>query len=336
MMRFSVIIPVFNRPGELRELLISLTKQTYQQFEVLVIEDGSTDKADGVVAELASQLSIQYIYKENSGQGFSRNYGFERASGDYFVVFDSDTIVPPAYFERVAAYLKAKPLDAYGGPDAASPDFTTIQKAISHAMTSPFTTGGIRGRSQNVGGGFLPRSFNMGLSRKTYLETGGFAKTNLGEDMELSTRLIRLGYRVGLIPEAVVFHKRRGTFGAFFRQTISFGRTRVLLRREYGIPIKLVHTFPALFTLGLGITPLLWWLVPVLGALAVAVYGLFALVILVHATRHEQNVSVGLLSVVASFVQLTGYGTGFLGEAGSNLRQQNGSRPPGPAPKSRI
>ena len=335
-MRFSVIIPVFNRPDELRELLISLTKQTYQPVEVLVIEDGSTDKADGVVAELTNDLNIRYFSKENSGQGFSRNYGFDRATGDYFVVFDSDTILPSTYFERVAAYLNAEPLDAYGGPDAARPDFTAIQKAISYAMTSPFTTGGIRGRSQNAGGGFLPRSFNMGLSRETYLATGGFAKTNLGEDMELSTRLIRLGYHVGLIPEAVVYHKRRGTFGAFFRQTISFGRTRVLLRRQYGIPIKLVHTFPALFTLGLGITPLLWWLVPVLGALAVAGYGLFALVILIHATRQEQRVSVGLLSVVASFVQLTGYGTGFLGEAGKRFRQPDGSRPSGPAPESRT
>lgn len=313
-MRFSVIIPVFNRPDELRELLVSLTKQTYPNVDVLVVEDGSTSKADGVVAEFTSDLTIRYFYKENSGQGFSRNYGFERATGDYYVVFDSDAVVPSTYFERVAAHLKTEPLDAYGGPDAASPDFTAIQKAISYAMTSPFTTGGIRGRGQNAGGRFLPRSFNMGLSRKTYLETGGFAKTNLGEDMEFSTRLIRLGYRVGLIPDAVVYHKRRGTFGAFFRQIINFGRTRVLLRRQYDIPIKLVHTFPVVFTLGLLVMPALLLLLPVLGTLAWAGYGLFAAVILAHATRQEHNLRVGLLSVVAAFVQLSGYGIGFISE----------------------
>lgn len=313
-MKFSVVIPVYNRPDELRELLTSLTHQTVGDFEVLVVEDGSTDKSDGVVAEFANRLTLRYFLKENTGQGFSRNYGFKRATGDYFVVFDSDAVVPPAYFERVFTHLQTEPLDAYGGPDAASPDFTPIQKAISYAMTSPFTTGGIRGRKQNVGGSFLPRSFNMGLSRKTYLETGGFAKTNLGEDMELSTRLIRLGYRVGLIPDAVVYHKRRSTFGAFFRQIINFGRTRVLLRRQYGIPIKLVHTFPVVFTLGLLATPLLLLFLPRLGTVALAGYGLFGIVILIHATRQERNIRIGLQSLLASFVQLTAYGLGFLRE----------------------
>lgn len=313
-MEFSVVIPVYNRPDELQELLASLTRQTFTDFDVLVIEDGSTQPSDVVVAGFTKVLNLRYLVKENTGQGFSRNYGFDRATGDYFVVFDSDAVVPSGYFERVAAHLRTDPLDAYGGPDAAGPDFTSIQKAISYAMTSPFTTGGIRGRKQNAGGTFLPRSFNMGLSRKTYLETGGFAKTNLGEDMELSTRLIQLGYRVGLIPEAVVYHKRRGTFGAFFRQIINFGRTRVLLQRQYGIPIKLVHTFPVAFTLGLAATPVLLLFSPVLGTLALAAYLFFGVLILVHATRQERSLQVGLQSVLASFVQLTAYGSGFLHE----------------------
>ncbi len=314
MMKFSVIIPVYNRPDELRELLTSLTRQTYTDFEVLVVEDGSTLPSDEVVAGFIHQLTLRYFVKENTGQGFSRNYGFDRAAGDYFVVFDSDVVVPPTYLARVAAHLQTQPLDAYGGPDAASADFTAIQKAISYAMTSPFTTGGIRGRKQNAGGTFLPRSFNMGLSRKTYLETGGFAKTNLGEDMELSTRLIRLGYRVGLIPDAVVYHKRRGTFGAFFRQIINFGRTRVLLQRQFGIPIKLVHLFPVVFTLGLVIAPIGLLIFPRLGVLVLTGYVVFAGLILADATRQEGSIRVGLQSVVASFVQLTAYGLGFLRE----------------------
>lgn len=322
-MYFSIIIPVYNRPDELRELLTSLTRQTYTDFEVLVIEDGSTLPSDEVVREFASQLTLQYFVKENTGQGFSRNYGFDRATGDYFVVFDSDAVVPPTYFEGVAAHLQTQPLDAYGGPDAASPDFTPIQKAISYAMTSPFTTGGIRGRKQNAGGMFLPRSFNMGLSRKTYSETGGFAKTNLGEDMELSTRLIRLGYRVGLIPDAVVYHKRRGTFGAFFRQITNFGRTRVLLKRQFGIPIKLVHTFPVVFTLGLLVTPIVLLIFPRLGMLALTGYIVFAGLILADATRQEGDIWVGWQSVLASFVQLTAYGLGFLRELLLPIKKAN-------------
>jgi glycosyltransferase involved in cell wall biosynthesis len=314
-MRFSVVIPVYNRPDELADLLESLTRQTTTDFEVLVVDDGSTVKADAVVATYLNRLRLRYFEKENTGQGFSRNYGFERAEGEYFVVFDSDAVVPPGYFAAVETYLNHTPLDAYGGPDAASPDFSATQKAISYSMTSVFTTGGIRGRTQqNAGGVFLPRSFNMGLSRRVFTETGGFAKRDMGEDMELSTRLIRLGYCVGLIPEAVVYHKRRGTLGAFFRQIISFGRTRVQLWRQYSIPIKAVHTLPVLFTLGWLSLPVLALLWPALAVLGLGAYGLFAVLVLGDASRQERSLWIGVLSMVAAFVQLSAYGLGFLGE----------------------
>ncbi|MEZ0539619.1 glycosyltransferase [Fibrella arboris] len=313
-MRFSVIIPVYNRPDELADLLDSLTRQTMTDFEVLVIEDGSTQKAEQVVTTYLDRLQVRYFDKPNTGQGFSRNYGFERANGDYFVVFDSDAVVPATYLEIVKTYLAHTQLDAYGGPDGASPDFSDTQKAISYAMTSVFTTGGIRGKKQNAGGSFLPRSFNMGLSRRVFIETGGFAKRDMGEDMEFSTRLIRLGYRVGLIPDAVVYHKRRGTLGAFFRQIISFGRTRVQLQRTYNIPIKLVHTFPVVFTLGWLSLPLLALLSAGLALAGLVVYLFFALLVLIDATRREGSLRVGWLSLQAAFTQLSAYGLGFLGE----------------------
>ena len=313
-MRFSIVIPVYNRPDELADLLESLTRQTMTDFEVLVIEDGSTQKADAVVATYGNRLQLRYFEKPNTGQGFSRNYGFERAKGDYFVVFDSDAVVPPTYLETVQTYLSHTPLDAYGGPDAASPDFSDTQKAISYAMTSVFTTGGIRSKIQNAGGLFLPRSFNMGLSRRVFSETGGFAKRDMGEDMELSTRLIRLGYRVGLIPGAIVYHKRRGTLEAFFRQIIQFGRTRVQLRRSYGIPIKLVHLFPVVFTLGWLSLPLLAVLLPALAAVGLGTYLVFAGLVFADATRQERSVRVGVVSTAAAFIQLSAYGLGFVGE----------------------
>jgi cellulose synthase/poly-beta-1,6-N-acetylglucosamine synthase-like glycosyltransferase len=313
-MTFSIIIPVYNRPDELADLLQSLTRQTLPDFEVLVIEDGSTRKADQVVATYLDKLRVRYFEKPNTGQGFSRNYGFERATGEYFIVFDSDAIIPPTYLETVSTYLMHTPLDAYGGPDGASPDFSATQKAISYAMTSVFTTGGIRGKTQNVGGAFLPRSFNMGLSRRVFEETGGFAKRDMGEDMELSTRLIRLGYRVGLIPNAVVYHKRRGTLGAFFRQIINFGRTRVQLQRSFGIPIKLVHTFPVVFTLGWLSLPILFLFWAPLAWFGLACYLLFALLVFQDATRREKSVAVGWLSLQAAITQLSAYGFGFLGE----------------------
>ncbi|AQG79174.1 glycosyltransferase [Spirosoma montaniterrae] len=328
-MFFSIIIPVYNRPGELRELLDSLTKQTYTQFEVLVIEDGSVEKADGVVAEFADRLRIRYFFKPNSGQGFTRNYGFERAEGDYFVIFDSDALVPPNYFAVVNQRLTSQWLDAYGGPDAAHPDFTPVQKAISYSMTSPFTTGGIRGSKKNLGGTYHPRSFNMGLSRKVWERIGGYKLSRMGEDIEFAIRIIKNGFSTGLIPDAFIYHKRRTNFGQFFRQLRFFGRARINISRYYPNELKLVHTFPALFTLFVVSVPI-WALVsPVLGWLSLSVLAIFSLVVLIDAIRKERNLTVGLLSVAAAFVQLTGYGVGFLSEGWKRLREPAGFKETG-------
>lgn len=334
-MYYSIIIPVFNRPDELRELLVSLTKQTYQQFEVLVIEDGSSVRSDGVVAEFFGQLTIRYFFKENSGQGFTRNYGFERATGDYFVIFDSDALIPPHYFATVDQHLNAgagpmhPALDAYGGPDAAHPDFTNIQKAISYSMTSPFTTGGIRGSKKNLGGKYHPRSFNMGLSRTVWETTGGYKLSRMGEDIEFAIRIIENGFRTGLIPDAFIYHKRRTNFGQFFRQTRFFGRARINIARFYPTELKPVHAFPALFTLFVLSIPV-WLLInSVLFWLAIAVLALFSLLIFLDASRKEKSLMVGLLSVVAAFVQLMGYGVGFLSEGWTRLREPKGFRETG-------
>ncbi|GAB3695871.1 glycosyltransferase [Spirosoma flavus] len=328
-MFFSVIIPVFNRPDELRELLQTLTLQTYQQFEVLVIEDGSRNKADAVVASFSDRLDIRYFFKENSGQGFTRNYGFERAKGDYFVIFDSDALIPPHYFAAVNERLLRDNLDAYGGPDAAHPDFTPVQKAISYSMTSPFTTGGIRGSKKNLGGTFHPRSFNMGLSRKVWEATRGYKLSRMGEDIEFAIRIIENGFRTGLIPDAFIYHKRRTNFGQFFRQLRFFGRARINISRYYPSELKLVHTFPALFTLFVFSVPILALIHPILFSLGVGFLLLFSVLIFLDATRKEKSLYVGMLSVIAAFVQLLGYGTGFLQEGWKRLREPKGFRETG-------
>ena len=326
---FSIIIPVFNRPDELRELLGSLTQQTYTNFEVIVVEDGSNDKADNVVNEFVGQLAIRYFFKENSGQGFTRNYGFEQANGDYFVIFDSDALIPPHYFSTVNQHLGTSWLDAYGGPDAAHPNFTPVQKAISYSMTSPFTTGGIRGSKKNLGGTYHPRSFNMGLSRKVWETVGGYKLSRMGEDIEFAIRIIENGFKTGLLPDAFIYHKRRTNFGQFFRQLRFFGRARINISRYYPAELKLVHAFPALFTLFVASVPV-WALVsPVLFGLSVAVLLLFSALILIDATRKEKSLTVGLLSIEAAFVQLIGYGIGFLGEGWKRFREPKGFRETG-------
>lgn len=318
-MTFSVIVPVYNRPEEVRELLESLSGQTFTDFEVLIVEDGSEHACREVVREFDDRLDLRYFYKDNSGQGFSRNYGFEHARGNYYVVFDSDCLVPPDYFRIVRDHLEQDPLDAWGGPDRAHEEFTPLQKAISYSMTSPLTTGGIRGNARHAGT-FHPRSFNMGISAEVYRATGGYRITRMGEDIEFSLRIIDQGFRTGLIPDAWVYHKRRTSLGAFFRQAHFFGRARINIGRFHPGAIKWVHTLPALFTVGLACYLLLGLLNPPLFGWLSIPFGLFLATLLMHAGAVTGSLRVGALAVLTSLVQLVGYGTGFLRELVRKIR----------------
>jgi len=310
-MLFSVIVPVYNRPHEVDELLKSLTIQTYKQFEILIVEDGSQDDCREIVDKYRDKLEIHYFYKENSGQGFSRNYGFERSKGDFLVVFDSDCIIPAHYFNTVFQYLKKDPIDAWGGPDRAHPDFTQTQKAISYAMTSPFTTGGIRGNKKHYGI-FSPRSFNMGISMKVYQATGGYRITRMGEDLEFSIRIHKQGFKTVLIEEAYVYHKRRANFRQFFRQLHFFGRARVNLMRYHPDEIKILHLMPAIFVIGVTVLLMLSVIYsPLFYPLLFSIVA-YALLIFIHSITQGEKLWISFLSVIASFTQITAYGTGFL------------------------
>ena len=322
-MRYSVIVPVFNRPDEVGELLASLKEQTFTDFEVVIVEDGSTNTCKSVCDGYSGTLDLHFFNKDNSGPGQSRNYGAERARGDYFLILDSDVVLPPGYLQAVEDELTREPADAFGGPDRAHPSFTDTQKAISYAMTSFFTTGGIRGGKKKLDK-FYPRSFNMGIRREVYQALGGFSKMRFGEDIDFSIRIFQGGYRCRLFPEAWVWHKRRTDFRKFFRQVFNSGIARVNLYKKYPDSLKLVHLLPSVFTVGtiaLVLTSAVgrvlmhyagthryYWLcaapwLPIL---------LFCLVILIDATIRNKSLKIGFMSVGASFVQLFGYGCGFI------------------------
>ena len=281
------------------------------QFEVLVIEDGSVNDAKDIVASFENKLDVRYFFKENSGQGFSRNFGFEKAKGDYFIIFDSDILVPSDYLEIVKDYLYQHQLDAFGGPDAAHESFTPVQKAISYAMTSPFTTGGIRGNKKHIGQ-FHPRSFNMGLSREVYEKVGGFILTRLGEDIEYSIRIHENGFKIGLIPAAKVYHKRRTSFKQFYKQLHFFGRARINIYKHFPSELKAVHFFPAIFTLGLVFTLICNIFFKPLAYVCNFFVLLYFLLIFFHAWQVNKSIKIAFLSVIASFIQLTAYGLGFI------------------------
>lgn len=306
-MRYSFVIPVYNRPDEVRELLESLTHQELFDFEVIIIEDGSSISSQEVVDSYQRSLPIlRYIAVPNGGPSRARNIGAREARGEYLIILDSDVVVPAGYLSAVDDYLLRDPVDAFGGPDAASEDFTPVQKAINYAMTSPLTTGGIRGGSANGMEKFKPRSFNLGCRSSVYRQLGGFNETlRFGEDIDFSLRLIEGGYRTALISKAFVFHKRRVDFRKFFKQVHNSGIARIHLETRHPGSTRLVHLLPALFTILSAIS--LFFLIGQCGLITLA------FILFVDAYRRAgHSFEVALLAVPACFIQLWGYGSGFL------------------------
>lgn len=314
--RLSVIVPVYNRPDEVAELLNSLANQTCKDFEVLIIEDGSTLKCDEICKNYLNRLNLHYYFKPNSGRSDTRNYGMDRATGNYFIIFDSDCIMPENYMELVLNRLSASFVDCYGGPDAANQSFNDMQKAISYSMTSFMTTGGIRGGTKNVKK-FSPRSFNMGISKEVYDKVGGY-KNIIGEDIDLSFRIKEAGFELQLFPEAHVYHKRRVSLIKFFRQVKTFGKARLLLNKLHPGSLKLVHTLPAMFAVGNCVLIVLsilfvilkckyWWiwLIPII---------CYVTAIFTESLIKNKKLSIALLSIASSYTQLFGYGLGFIDE----------------------
>ena len=325
-MKYSIIVPVFNRPDEVDELLQSLVGQTLKDFEVVIVEDGSEKPCKDVCDKYAGKIDLKYFVKKNSGPGQSRNYGAERANGEYLIVLDSDVVLPEGYLKAVDDELRREPADAFGGPDCAHDSFTETQKAISYSMTSFFTTGGIRGGKKKLDK-FYPRSFNMGIRRDVYMRLGGFSKMRFGEDIDFSIRIFKAGCKCRLFPEAWVWHKRRTDMRKFFRQVYNSGIARVNLYKKYPESLKLVHLLPMVFTLGVILLFLVAcfgrimmvygnpadfysWYYLVVGALSPILF--FSLLIFIDSSIRNKSLPIGFISIGAAFVQLTGYGFGFI------------------------
>jgi glycosyltransferase involved in cell wall biosynthesis len=311
--KYSVVIPVYNRPDEVRELLDSLVDQRRKDFEVIIVEDGSTMVCEPIVLEYSARLPVRYYFKPNSGPGPSRNFGFAHAEGEYFVVFDSDCTLPPGYFDAVETAMQETAMDAWGGPDKAHHDFTVQQRAMGYTMSSFLTTGGIRGAKQRVGW-FQPRSFNMGISRKVFEVTGGFKFSRFAEDIELSIRMKKAGFRIGLIQDAFVYHKRRTSFVQFFSQVFNFGKGRVLVGTVHPEEVKIAHWFPSIFTFATIAMPILYFTSGMFFKIGGAIFGSYLLLIFLHSLIVSRSPVVAGLSVPSALLQLWGYGTGFISE----------------------
>ncbi|WP_411894832.1 glycosyltransferase [Winogradskyella sp. A2] len=307
---FSFIIPVFNRPQEIKELLESfLGLEGNYNYEIVIIEDGSTESSQSVIEEFNDKLNISYYFKENTGPGNSRNYGMRKAKGNYYIILDSDVLLPSNYLTEVMSFLNVSYYDCFGGPDASHPSFSNLQKAISFAMTSVITTGGIRGGKKQVNK-FQPRSFNMGISKQAFIDSGGFGSIHPGEDPDLSLRLLKLGYKTVLIPNAFVYHKRRISWSKFYKQVNRFGMVRPILNKWHPNSSSLVYWFPTLFSLGLLVSFVLYLTISLTWPLYFYIV-YFVLALLISFITYK-NIFVAIQSVIAILVQFFGYGYGFL------------------------
>ena len=341
-MKYSIIVPVYNRPDEVDELLQSLTEQTFKDMEVIIVEDGSSQPCENVVHRYANKLQLRYYTKENSGPGQTRNFGAEHSQGEFLIFLDSDCVLPPGFLQAVDDELKQKECDAWGGPDRAHESFTPVQKAISYSMTSFLTTGGIRGGKKQMDKKFYPRSFNMGIRRSLYRQLGGFSSMRFGEDIDLSLRIYKSEASCRLFPEAWVWHKRRTDFKKFFKQVHNSGIARINLMKRHPGSLKFVHLLPMFFTIGTFAYLLLaflflivtlfgfiaLWRMPkpgcINGPMFCIIFGiggmilfllpllLFSLIVFIDSSIRNKSIKIGFLSIWASFIQLIGYGTGFI------------------------
>lgn len=309
MPRYSVIVPIYNRPDEMAELLESLTLQTFKDFEVIIVEDNSPNKCDLVVASYKDRLDVHYYFVPGTDRSYRRNYGMEQAKGDYFILYDSDCVIPSGYFEAVEEGLKLEPADCFGGPDNADDSFSDMQKAVNYSMTSFFTTGGIRGGAKQMEK-FNPRSFNMGISRKAFEVTKGF-RSMIGEDIDFSLRVRENGMHTKLYRDAFVYHKRRVDLKRFFLQVNTFGKSRIVLTYAHPGSLKLVHLMPVFFVLG-HLLLLLFALRNPLWLLLIAAY---MLLLFIDSLIKNKRLKIAFMSVAAAYTQLFGYGIGFLDES---------------------
>lgn len=308
LLKYSFVIPVYNRPQEVRELLDSFVALDYNgDFEIVIVEDGSTITSKEVVSEFSDRLSISYFFKPNSGPGASRNYGMKRAKGNYFIILDSDCLLPSHYLSTVNSFLQNDFYHCFGGADAAHDSFSPLQKAINYTMTSLFTTGGIRGSEKAKS--FEPRSFNMGISKEVFEKTGGYAKIHPGEDPDLSHRILNAGYKTIFLPNAYVYHKRRISWSKFYLQVKKFGMVRPILNQWHPSGSKITFWFPTFFVI--------FVLASILGSIIYSAYFIIPLLaylslILLDSTIKNKSIYIGFLSVMAVFVQFFGYGIAFL------------------------
>lgn len=307
-LNYSIIIPVYNRPQEIEELLVCLINQTYKKkFEIIIVEDGSTITCKNIVERFANKLNIYYLFKENSGPGQSRNKGMELAKGNYFVILDSDVLLPNNYLEQIDIALQKKYTDAFGSSDTAHKSFSLIQKAINYSMTAFLTTGGLRNNGNS--NKFQLRSFNMGISKKAFLKTNGFSLQNYGEDIDLTYKLWNNKFKTQFISEAYVYHKRRVNFKQFYQQTFNFGSARPILNKQHLNSAKLTYWFPSVFTVGLLVAVLFLFFD---SYILFYLFGLYFCILFFDAVLKNKDVLVGFVSVITTVVQFFGYGMGFL------------------------
>jgi glycosyltransferase involved in cell wall biosynthesis len=305
---FSFIIPVYNRPFEIDELLSSfLNVNGILNSEIIIVEDGSQQTCETVISKYKALLNISYYFKKNSGPGNSRNYGMEKAKSDYFIILDSDVLLPGNYLDNLYTNLKHDYVDCFGGPDNAHESFTDIQKAINYSMTSFWTTGGIRG-GRNAKKNFQPRSFNMGISRLAFQKSGGFGNIHPGEDPDLSLRLQKLNFKTTLYENCYVYHKRRINWKKFNSQIRKFGLVRPILNLWHPDSHRLVFYFPSLFSFGLLFSVVLsfvgfYWLL--------FIYVLYYVILSMDAWLSCKSFKIALYALIAVNIQFFSYGLAF-------------------------
>lgn len=181
----SVVIPAFNEEGFLERTLKSLAKQDFKRFELIVVDNNSTDKTAQIAKEFGAKVAIE----KQRGAGFARQRGFLEAKGEIIATTDADTILPKNWVSKIIKeFRKRKKMVAFGGLFALCSGTPTSRIVVSRLRYPAWLL------DRLLSGGWSIPGVNFSVRKKAFLEVGGFnQELTLGEDADLSQRLKKVG-----------------------------------------------------------------------------------------------------------------------------------------------
>lgn len=223
--RISVVVCTYNGRTTIQDCLRGLANLQYPNFEIIVIDDGSTDGT----ADVAKQYDVRLVQTENRGLSHARNLGLELATGEIIAYTDDDAYPDPHWLYYLAHTFRTTDFVAVGGPNLPPPGENFVAEAVANSPGGPTHVLLSDCEAEHIPG------CNMAFRADALRDLGGFDPQfrTAGDDVDVCWRIQQAGWRVGFHPAAVVWHHRRQTVGAYWKQQTAYGKAEAMLQVKW-------------------------------------------------------------------------------------------------------